>query len=200
MYLTRFFQIGFVFTLVCGLSRQAIAIPELPFTNQDLVGEWETVGCNNSSLGEGQPPVNLQRHYAWSETNFVVRYSFFTDAECQNPLYSFVSTGPYELGRVHPELENTREATVFIESMFYVAQSEAGREALGSCGEQLNIGELKDVTETGCASFPPRSECLGDHELFRVEDGFFYPGYRTFNMCNESGRPTQTQSIGAKKL
>ena len=106
------------FAIVCSWSQQAVA-SGLPFTNQDLLGEWESVGCNNFSLGESQPPVNLKRHYAWSETNFVVRYSFFGDRQCQEPLYSFVSTGPYELSRVRPELKNTREATVFIESMFF---------------------------------------------------------------------------------
>lgn len=197
MNLSRFLTtIGFAIVF----SRLPQAVASEPFTNQDLVGEWESVGCDNFSLGQGQPEVNLQRHYAWSETNFVVRYSFFADDQCQKPLYSFVSTGPYELGKVRPELENTREATVFIESMFFVAQSEAGREALGLCGDRLTVGELKDVTQTGCAFFPPKSECLGDHELFRVEDGFFYPGSRTANMCNESVRPTQTQSVGAKKF
>ncbi|MBD2100990.1 hypothetical protein [Leptolyngbya sp. FACHB-261] len=202
IYLSRFLQIVLIVVLVLGLSRSLFATTatSLPFTTRDLVGEWESVGCGNLSLGEGLPVVNLKRHYVWSDTNFVVRYSFFADAECQRPLYSFVSTGPYELGQVRPELRNTREATIFIESMFFIAQSEEGRQALGNCGEQLIVGELKDVTETGCAFFPPRGECLGDHELFRVENGFFYPGSRTPNMCHESGRPTQTQTTGARKL
>jgi hypothetical protein len=202
MYLSRFLQMVLVVVLALGLSRPLFAATTkgLPFTTRDLVGEWESVGCGNFSLGEGLSPVNLKRHYIWSDTNFVVRYSFFADAKCQSPLYSFVSTGPYELGRVRPELRKTREATIFIESMFFIAQSEEGRKALGACGERLVVGELKDVTDTGCAFFPPRRDCLGDHELFRVENGVFYPGSRTPNMCRELGRPTQTQTIGARKI
>lgn len=202
MYLTRFLQMVLIVVLMLGLSHPLFAATTkgLPFTTRDLVGEWESAECGNFSLGEGLPAVNLRRHYVWSDTNFVVRYSFFADTECQRPLYSFVSTGPYELGQARPEFRNTREATIFIESMFFIAQSEEGQKALGTCGEGLVVGELKDVTETGCAFFPPRQNCLGDHELFRVENGVFYPGSRTPNMCRESGRPTQTQTTGARKL
>lgn len=170
-----------------------------PFTNDDLVGEWWSGGCRRTQLAETGEPVFLERRYQYSLTNYVVRYSFFGDEGCRRPLYGFVATGPYELGRTRPGLANTREATIFIDSMFYVAESEAGRRALGACGRRLTIGAFKDVTETGCADFPPRRECIGDYELFRVEAGVFYPGLRTPDMCRPEGRPRATQTTGAAK-
>ncbi|PAX08816.1 hypothetical protein [Sphingomonas lenta] len=171
----------------------------MPFTNDDLVGEWWSGGCRRTQLAETGAPVFLERRYQYSRTNYVVRYSFFEDEGCRSPLYSFVATGPYELGRVHPTLPDTREATIFIDSMFYVAESEAGRRALGACGRRLAIGAYKDVTETGCGDFPPRRDCIGDYELFRVEAGVFYPGLRTADMCRPEGRPRATQTVGAAK-
>ena len=171
----------------------------VPFTAEDLVGEWWSGGCLRTQLGESGAPVFLERRYAYSQTNYVVRYSFFEGEGCRRPLYAFVSSGPYELGPAHPTLPNTREAMIFIDSMFYVAQSEAGRAALGPCGERLTIGAFKDVTETGCASFPPRRDCVGDYELFRVEDGVFYPGLRKPDMCRPEGRPSRTQAVGARR-
>lgn len=184
---------------LCFLPSLATQAQSTPFTTADLVGEWTSDACGPTVLGEDGESVNLMRTYSWSETNFVVRYAFHVDAACEEPLFAFVSTGPYELGRARPELGPVREATVFIESMYYVAQFEAGRDALGTCGEHLEIGRLTDVTETGCGPFPPRSECLGDHELFRVEDGVFHPGLRTPDMCAEAGRPPRTQDVGARR-
>jgi hypothetical protein len=174
------------------------------FTPSDLIGEWSSVGCESTKLiGVNTGNAFFQRFYVFSETNFNVRYSYFADAICQKPLFSIRINGWSELGRVRHDLPNTREALVVYSTVLLTADSSAGRQAVKSCGTNpWTVGQEYDITASGClaAGIKPRTQCIGDYELVRVERNVYYPGFRTSNMCIRSGRPTHTQTVGARKV
>ncbi len=88
-------------------------------------------------------------------------------------------------------------------TVLLTADSAIGQKVLASCGAAAwTIGQEYDLTAPGCpaAGLRPRSTCIGDYELVRVQNGVYYPGYRAADMCLRSGRPTRTQSVGARKV
>ena len=177
---------------------------QVPFTAKSLVGEWRSVGCDNASLlGEKTGNAFFQRFYVFSQTSFNVRYSYYADANCQKPLFSVRINGWEELGQVRRDLSHTREILVVYNTILLTADSVTGQHVVSSCAANTwTVGQEYDITSKGCSAIglKPRTECIGDYELVRVEGGFYYPGFRTENMCTRAGRPTHTQTVGAKKV
>lgn len=190
-----------VLALAIGISAAPIGreaedknYTRFPFTSKDLVGEWST-DCGLNSAGGFPGDGAFSRYYVNDRSGGLARYTFYSDQQCQQPVYSFLISYTIELGAVSRTQADTREALVVFDKVSVRPDSAAGLAVLRDCTATV-IGQDYDLTLSGCAALglTPTTECIGDYELLRVVPNKSYaPGFRTQNMCTPGGRAVKTQ-------
>ncbi len=192
-----------VLGLVCGSAvAQEADTSGLPFAEQDLVGTFATVGCDNVALGEDGQISNIRRYYNWDLTNYSVSYTWFADEACAEPLFTFFFAGPYRLGAPRPELGPVREAQIVFDTVTMTAESDAGAAVLREgCGSHpWSTSMTRDVGPHACLIKAPRADCIGDFELLMLDGDRLAPGVRTLDMCTPDGRPSAVQAVPAIRV
>lgn len=179
-----------------------------PFTKKDLVGKWETSAC---SLGRylGPDPIHTStfftRKYSFTQKTWEGDYTFYSSAQCTNPLFTVRWAGSYSLGAVVKTEPTAREGDFNFNQIYLTIKNAALLPKAQGCGGQMwQLGVEQDISATGCSSLSPLLASTiaypTDHDIVAIHDGYLIPGFRTPKMGTAAGRPTHIQNIiiGAK--
>ncbi len=184
-----------------ALTDVFLALQSAAAAAQDGPVEFTSAPCSSLALGPTEEVSHLERIYLSQGTVETTQYKFFADPDCTRPMFSFVFKGGVELGGPVSRLEDTVEAKVTFERVFFTLDNRRGRAAANACGDgEFEVGVQRDVSDSTCLFTQPFKDCGFDYDIVRMKDGFATPGFRTANMCTPDGRPTRLQTEGARFL
>jgi Adenomatosis polyposis coli down-regulated 1 len=190
-----------IFLSVCMAGVAEAQPPTAPFTEQDLVGEWDSGPCATYVRGPDQSETYIRRQYLFTRTHYNVRYRFFADRECKRATVTAHVSGRYTLGPRVATAPDAREVDVYFDRVLMTADSPEALPRLEKCGARTwEVGVQQDVTENGCLNFKPKAACGMDYDIVSITGDVLYPGFRSANMCVKDGRPTKNQTTaGARR-
>jgi Adenomatosis polyposis coli down-regulated 1 len=174
---------------------------KLPFTEQDLVGEWDSGVCATYVRGPDSTETFIRRQYLFTAKQYNVRYSFFADRECNRATVTAHVSGRYTLGARVATAPAAREVDVFFDRVLMTVDSPEALPRMEKCGTRVcEVGVQQDVTENGCLNFKPKAACGVDYDIVSITGDLLHPGFRSANMCVKDGRPSRSQTTaGAKR-
>ena len=169
---------------------------EVPFTEADLEGTWES-GCVDPGNGQG---FTLQ--FDLTDSAWDLDYTTHTDASCADPFMTVHIEGPYELGSASAAVDGAREGTFGFTAKSVTPHSAAAAGFLASADgcdrEGFVAGESADLS-TGCAGIGqyPLADCSADYDLVHLEESGLRFGARPAdnNMCTPQARPTEMSPL-----
>ena len=62
------------------------------------------------------------------------------------------------------------------------------------------IGATQDISNTGCFTFKPLSQCGADYDVARVDADHFSNGARDADLCTPAGRPTRLADFSFNRV
>jgi hypothetical protein len=186
-------KFGFVLVL-CGLVSLQVAAQETSFKNTDLVGTWQSKGCE-TFVFNNQNSFML-RHFDFTASTWQLKFTLYADPSCAVPLLTTRLAGAFVLGDSVKQLANTRNVTWGQSAKFVTPHAPAILNAMNqsNCGDgSLAFDAERDVSLIGCLAFgvPNVKDYPQEFDLLKLENKQLFTGLRTQNMNLESNRPTQ---------
>lgn len=167
----------------------------LSFTPKDLVGTWQSQGCEKLEI-PGQQSSFLKRTFTFTELVWQLKYTLFADPGCTVALLTSRLSGPYALTEAAPGLPDTRKVTWGQTTKFIAPQAPPILQTMNTagCGDAtLALGAERDLSLTGCLPLgtPSVKEYGQEYDLLRLRNGTLFTGARKNAMNIEANRPTE---------
>jgi hypothetical protein len=190
--------------LVCVALLSAVAVlaaaQNLPVTQANLQGNWQTVPCNNVA-----PGVFAKGHASFSGANFGLRVDIFTSGTCSTRLAYNQVNGTYTIGAQNStagvlntaglqpynvNLFATTDTLVIIDPGYLAAFQSTCSQPSAQMNVVINVQSLS-CPALGFLDESPSLCPNGDQELLAISNGgnVLQPGLRTVPLC-------QTRSPG----
>ena len=166
-------------------AQDAFAAPE---ELAALSGTWHSAAPEPWYGGWGT------REFVFRDGQWSLTFVHALDPGMTMRTFQFRTGGPYEVGEASDAVEGAYR-TVFDEDWKHVTllTADAGVAAgmgMAECGLTVNLEA--DISETGCAAWPPVAVCGQEHDLLAMDAGGVYFGARPAdnNMCSADKTPT----------
>ncbi len=194
-------QVKTVMTLLvlsaCGGDPKSVA-------QQELEGTWLAPCLANP------PDMNGQVSYAQAQFTYLpsgqgaFQYSLYGDPSCTSRLAVFLIESDITLGNELPALaKGTWEMNVKYRKLSATPYVEGFVQGFtgARCGTGAwQIGATQDISNTGCFTFKPLSQCGADYDVARVDADHFSNGARDADMCTPAGRPTRLADFSFNRV
>jgi hypothetical protein len=132
------------------------------------------------------------REFVFANGQWQLIFTHALDPDMTMRTFQFRAGGDYRVGEPGPEGsfatdfdEDWKRVTLFLTDPAMIA-------AFGMAECNLTPNLEADISETGCASWRPVTDCGTDHDLLKVEGDAMYFGVRPADndMCTPEKRPT----------
>lgn len=179
-------------TTLVAVALSAFA-QQAPFTPANLVGSWQSQGCENFSFNN--QPAYMKRNFDFTTSTWQIKFTLFADPACSIALITTRLAGPYTLGDT-AALPGTRKVTWGQTTKFVTPHVPDILGAMNGsgCGDtKLPLGQEREVSTTGCVAFGVGSvkDYPQEYDLLKLENGQLLTGLRNNNMNLEVNRPTK---------
>jgi hypothetical protein len=186
-------KFGLVLAL-CGLAALQVAAQKTSFENGDLVGAWQSKGCETFVFNKQNS--FMLRHFDFTASTWQLKFTLYADPSCAVPLLTTKIAGAFVLGEAVKQLANTRKITWGQSAKFVTPHAPAILNAMNqsNCGDgSLALDTEREVSLIGCLAFGVASvkDYPQEYDLLKLENRQLFTGLRTQNMNLESNRPTQ---------
>jgi hypothetical protein len=175
-----------------GLAAVQVSAQQSAFTNTDIVGKWESKGCE--TFVAGAETAFIKRNFVFSANTWQLSYTVFADPSCNVQLFTNKIIGPYKFGEAINA--NTVKVTWGQTSKFitaHVPDIQAVLNQTGCGNTTLPINTQRNVSVTGCMAFGIANvkDYPREYDILKLENNQLFTGLRTENMNLEQNRPTQ---------
>ncbi|MCU0854430.1 MAG: hypothetical protein MUF63_05855 [Rhodobacteraceae bacterium] len=157
-------------------------------TLQSLHGTWVSPAVEGWYGGYGT------REFVFADGQWSLTFTHALDPAMTRRTFQFRTGGAYRVGEASPVVEGAFH-TVFDEDWKHVTlltpvpEIVAGM-GMADCGLTVNLET--DISDTGCAAWPPVAVCGEDHDLLALTDAGLHFGVRPADndMCTADRTPT----------
>jgi hypothetical protein len=157
-------------------------------TLQSLHGTWVSPAVEGWYGGYGT------REFVFADGQWSLTFTHALDPAMTMRTFQFRTGGAYRVGEPSPAVEGAFH-TVFDEDWKHVTlltpvpEIVAGM-GMADCGLTVNLET--DISDTGCAAWPPVAVCGEDHDLLALTDAGLHFGVRPADndMCTADRTPT----------
>ena len=178
--------------IVAGLAALQVSAQQTAFKNTDIVGKWESKGCE--TFVAGTETAFIKRNFIFTTGTWQLSYTVFADPACNVGLFTNKIAGPYTFGEAINA--NTLKVTWGQTEKFitaHVPDIQAVLNQTGCGNSTLPINTERDISLTGCMAFGVASvkDYPQEFDILKLENNQLFTGLRTDNMNLEKNRPTK---------
>ncbi len=179
-------------SIIAGLAAFHVSAQQNLFKNTDLVGTWDSKGCE--TFVAGAETAFIKRNFVFTTNTWQLKYTIFADPACNVQLFTNKIVGPYTLGEIFSP--NTLKVTWGQTAKFitaHVPDIQAVLNQTGCGNATLPINTERDVSITGCMAFGIATvkDYTQEYDILKLEQNQLFTGFRTENMNLEQNRPTR---------
>ncbi len=138
--------------IVAGLAVLQVSAQQAAFKNTDLVGTWDSKGCETFVVGA--ETAFIKRNFVFTASTWQLKYTIFADPACNVQLFTNKIVGLYTFGEAINA--NTLKVTWGQTGKFITAHVPDIQAVLNQtgCGDTaLPLNSKRDVSLTGCMAF-----------------------------------------------
>lgn len=162
-------------SLVAGCGGQTL--------NQKLAARWTSAQCES-----GGPGIYVKRDFTLTESTWKLNVGIFTDPACSASFAAIDVAGPYTVGQDSTNNPGATDVDYGVTTHTVTPKSDAALQAVngGNCGSAPRaIGQVLDVTQTGCAALgvPSVAACPKELDLNKIDGDNLYFGDRSGDLC-----------------
>lgn len=179
-------------SIVAGLAVLQVSAQQTAFKNTDIVGTWESKGCE--TFVAGTETAFIKRNFVFTTGTWQLKYTIFADPACNVQLFTNKIVGPYTFGEAINA--NTLKVTWGQTAKFITAHVPDIQAVLNQtgCGDsKLPINTERDISITGCMAFGVMNvkDYGQEFDILKLENNQLFTGLRVDNMNLEKNRPTK---------
>ena len=179
-------------SIIAGLAALHVSAGQTAFKNTDIVGTWDSKGCETFVVGA--ETAFIKRNFVFTNSTWQLKYTVFADPACNVGLFSNKIVGSYTFGEAINA--NTLKVTWGQSAKFITAHVPDIQAVLNQtgCGDTtLPLNTERDVSLTGCMAFGIATvkDYSQEYDILKLEKNQLFTGLRVENMNLEKNRPTQ---------
>ncbi|MBM3382144.1 MAG: hypothetical protein FJY29_06870 [Betaproteobacteria bacterium] len=170
----------------------------------DLTGTWTSEKCESMPNGQGGETY-FTRTFPMTNKEWKIDFTVFGDKDCTQALFTLDVAGDWELRGKSKAVKGAHNAFFGFKTRTLTAKADGAVQFMnqaGFCGKKdWKVGEAVDINSTGCAQIgaKPITDCKGEHDLVKVDEGKVFLGDRGGDMCKKRNYPKKLYPVALIK-